>query len=299
LDKNKPFIVACIPAYNEEKSIAGVIVRAMNYVDRVIVCDDGSTDMTGVIAERLGAEVIRHERNLGYGAALTSLFRRAREVDADVMVVLDADGQHDPDEIPRLIKPVLDGESDIVSGSRFLSEENDIPSYRRWGINRITKLANFTSYEGITDAQSGFRAYGKKAIHSIIPVEQGMGASVEILMRAKDAGLRVKEVPVKVNYDVEEPSTHNPLYHGVDVVLSIIKHYSIRHPLLFYGVPGFLALVLATVFWVWTLQTFAATRQVITNIALMAIGATMIGLMLLTTAMILWVLVSVIRERVY
>ena len=299
MDKNKPFIVACIPAYNEEKSIAGVIVRAMNYVDRVIVCDDGSTDMTGVIAERLGAEVIRHERNLGYGAALTSLFRRAREVDADVMVVLDADGQHDPDEIPRLIKPVLDGESDIVSGSRFLSEENDIPSYRRWGINRITKLANFTSYEGITDAQSGFRAYGKKAIHSIIPVEQGMGASVEILMRAKDAGLRVKEVPVKVNYDVEEPSTHNPLYHGVDVVLSIIKHYSIRHPLLFYGVPGFLALVLATVFWVWTLQTFAATRQVITNIALMAIGATMIGLMLLTTAMILWVLVSVIRERVY
>jgi len=137
-------VVAGIPAYNEERSIARVIVKAMNYVDRVIVYDDGSTDMTGEIAERLGAEVIRHERNLGYGAALASLFRRAREADADVLVVLDADGQHNPDDIPRLVKPVLDGESDIVCGSRFLSEENDMPSYRRWGINRITKLVSFT-----------------------------------------------------------------------------------------------------------------------------------------------------------
>ena len=92
MDKDKPFIVACIPAYNEEKNIAKVIVKAMNYVDRVLVCDDGSTDMTAEIAKRLGAIVIRHERNLGYGAALASLFRKAREADADVMVVLDADG---------------------------------------------------------------------------------------------------------------------------------------------------------------------------------------------------------------
>jgi len=294
---SKPFIVAGIPAYNEERSIARVIVKAMNYVDRVIVCDDGSTDMTGEIAERLGAEVIRHERNMGYGAALASLFRRAREADADVLVILDADGQHNPDDIPRLVKPVLDGESDIVCGSRFLSEENDMPDYRRWGINRITKLVNLTSYEGITDAQSGFRAYGRKAIHAIMPVEQGMGASVEILMKAKDAGLRMKEIPLKVNYDVEEPSSHNPLYHGVDVVMSIVKHLSIRHPLIFYGIPGFLALVVAGFFWVWTLQSFAATRQVITNVALIAIGATIVGLMLLTTSIILWVLVSVIRER--
>ena len=295
--EDKPFIVAGIPAYNEERSIARVIVKAMNYVDKVIVCDDGSTDMTGEIAERLGAEVIRHERNMGYGAALASLFRRAREADADVLVVLDADGQHDPDDIPRLVKPVLDGECDIVCGSRFLSEKNDMPGYRRWGINRITRLANLTSYEGITDAQSGFRAYGWKAIRAIMPVEQGMGASVEILMKAKDAGLRMKELSVKVDYDVEEPSSHNPLYHGVDVVMSIVKHLSIRHPLIFYGIPGFLALVVAVFFWVWTLQSFAATRQVITNVALIAIGATIVGLMLLTTSIILWVLVSVIRER--
>ena len=293
----KPVILACIPALNKERTIAKVVVKASKYVSKVIVVDDGSTDMTGEIAEKLGAEVIRHERNMGYGAALASLFKRAREIDPDAMVTLDADCQHNPDDIPKLVNPILDGEADIVIGSRFLGEENnEMPKDRRMGIKAITKLTNAGSYREITDAQSGFRAYNRKAIRSIMPTEQGMGASAEILIKAKDAGLRIKEVPVKINYNVEEPSTHNPIYHGVDVVLSIVKHYSIRHPLLFYGVPGFLALMLAIFFWVWVLQTFAATRQVITNIVLIAIGATIVGLMFLTTAIILWVIVSVIRE---
>ena len=115
-------------------------------------------------------------------------------------------------------------------------------------------------------------------------------------MKANERGLRVKEVPIRVSYDVKKPSTHNPLYHGLDVVLSIVKHMSIRHPLIFYGVPGFLALLVAIGFWIWTIQIFAFTRQVVTNIALVAIGATIVGLMLLTTAVILWVLISVMRE---
>ena len=148
----------------------------------------------------------------------------------------------------------------------------------------------------MTDAQSGFRAYGRKAIQLITPTEYGMGASTEILLKAKEKGLKIKEIPIKINYDVEKPSTHNPIYHGLDVVLSTIKHLSTRHPLLFYGIPGLIALLVAMAFWIWTFQIFAATRQVVTNIALAAIGATLFGLMLLTTAIILWVLVSVIRE---
>jgi len=293
----KPKIVAAIPALDEEKAIAKVVIKSMMHVDKVIVCDDGSRDMTGEIARRLGAEVIRHDRNMGYGAALASLFERAREMGADVMVTLDADMQHNPEDIPRLVKPILNGEADIVVGSRFLDEgDKEVPKGRRFGIKVITKLANAASYKELTDAQSGFRAYSRKAIELITPTEQGMGASTEILLRAKEKGLRIKEVPIKVNYDVEKPSTHNPLYHGLDVVLSTVKHISIRHPLLFYGFPGALALVIAIVFWIWTFQIFAATRQVVTNIVLIAIGATIVGLMLLTTAMILWVLVSVIRE---
>ncbi|MGC8935697.1 MAG: glycosyltransferase family 2 protein, partial [Thermoproteota archaeon] len=151
-------------------------------------------------------------------------------------------------------------------------------------------------YKEITDAQSGFRAYSRKAIHLIVPTEQGMGASTEILLKAKEKSLRIKEVPIKINYRVEKPSTHNPILHGVDVVLGTIKYMSINRPILFYGIPGATALLVAMFFWIWTLQTFAATRQVITNVTLVAIGATLVGLILFTTSVILWVLVSVIRE---
>jgi len=116
----KPLVVACIPAYNEEGSIAGVVVQARKYVDRVVVCDDGSVDLTGAIAEGLGAVVVRHGRNLGKGAALRSAFLRARELGADVVAMLDADGQHDPEEIPGLVEPILKGEADMVVGSRYV-----------------------------------------------------------------------------------------------------------------------------------------------------------------------------------
>ena len=292
----KPYIIAAIPAYNEERTIARVVIEAQKYVDKVIVCDDGSTDLTGEIAKRLGAEVIRHEKNIGYGGALSSLFKRAREINPDAMIVLDADLQHDPNDIPNLVSYILNGEADIVIGSRFLEKEATVPKYRKVGIKIITTLTKSSSYKEISDAQSGFRAYNRKAIHSIMPTEQGMGASTEILLKAKERGLKVIEVPVKINYNVEKPSTQNPIYHGLDVILSTVKHMSIRRPLLFYGVPGIISMLISLFFWVWTLQTFATTRQVITNIALMAVATTIAGLMLLTTAIILWVLVSIVRE---
>jgi len=290
-------VVSCIPAKDEEATIAQVMVRAMRHVDKVIVCDDGSTDMTGEIAKQLGGEVIRHDRNMGYGAAIATLFERAIEEDPDVVVTLDADGQHDPDDIPRLVEPILKGEADIVVGSRFLEAEDDkTPGYRKYGVKAITGLSGRATHVELTDAQSGFRAYSRKALPLVRPTEMGMGASTEIFLKAHEAGLRVKEVPIKVKYDRNSHNL-NPLYHGVDVVLSTVKQWSIRHPLVFYGVPGFASLVVASFFWFQTLETFVRTRAVITNVALIAVAATMVGLMLMTTAIILWVMVSVIRER--
>jgi len=139
----KVAVVVGIPAFNEEKTIAKIVLKAQEYADRVVVCDDGSTDLTADVAERLGAEVIGHEKRIGYGAALASLFRRARGIGPDVMVVLDADFQHDPAEIPRLVEPVLKEGVDIVVGSRFLSESGEgMPRYRKAGIKVITKLSN-------------------------------------------------------------------------------------------------------------------------------------------------------------
>jgi len=297
LNKGKWFVIACIPAYNEESTIAKVILETMKYVDKIIVCNDGSTDMTGEIAEKLGALVITHERNLGYGAAISDLFKEARKINADIVVTLDADGQHDPNDIPRLIKPIIEGEADIVIGSRFLTRESreEVPNYRKIGIKAITEIVKKASFEEITDAQSGFRAYNKKTLELIQLVEQGMGVSTEMLLKAKSKGLRVREVPIIVKYG--KKPRRNPVIHWLDVTLSTIKFMSIRHPLIFYGIPGVIALLTALVFWIWTLQIFTTTRQIVTNIALIAIGATIVGLMLLTTAMILWVLVSLIKER--
>jgi hypothetical protein len=123
-----------------------------------------------------------------------------------------------------------------------------------------------------------------------------MGASTEILLKAKEHGLRVKEIPIEIKYDIEKPSTQSPILHGLDVVLSTVKQLSIKRPLAFYGGPGMTALIVALFFWIWTLQIFASTRQVVTNITLIALGSTLIGLILLTTAVILWILISVVRE---
>jgi len=186
LHKPKKLIVAAIPAFNEERTIAKLVLEAQKHVDVVLVCDDGSTDSTAEIAERMGADVIRHDRNLGYGAALKTLFGVARELDADVLVTLDGDGQHDPCEIPSLVEPVLEDKADVVLGSRFLnSKENGVPRYRRWGIRLISKLTGAASNHTFLDAQSGFRVYGRKALIGLDLVENGMGSSVEILMKAK------------------------------------------------------------------------------------------------------------------
>jgi glycosyltransferase involved in cell wall biosynthesis len=292
-----PFVVACIPAFNEQSAIGGVLIRTKRHVDKVVVCDDGSKDLTGEIAKGLGAVIASHERNMGYGASISTLFSEALRLGADIAVTLDGDGQHDPEEIPRLIERLAVGDVDIVVGSRFLEQSSShAPRWRRAGIKLITELASNGSLE-LTDAQSGFRAYTRKALESIVLTEQGMGVSTEILLKAGVNGLKIAEVPVNITYG-KSSSTHNPVIHGLEVVLTTIKHLSLRKPLLFYGLPGLIALTTALFFWVWTLQIFAATRRVITNIALIALGSTLIGLMLMTTAVILWVMISIMQEKI-
>jgi len=288
-------VVACIPAFNEERTIAKVVMKARRHANVVLVCDDGSSDMTGEIAENLGAVVLKHEGNSGYGSALRTLFTEARRHNPDIVVTLDADDQHDPDEIPRLVEPIAKGETDIVIGSRFLGRSN-APNYRRFGVGMITRISNMSTKLDVTDAQSGFRAYSGRALESAIPTEMDMGASVEILEKASRAGLRVKEVPVYIRYDVAKPSSQNPLTHGIGVVMSVIKLMAIRHPLMFFGLPGAISFGTGMVFLLWTLDIFARTREIVTNIALAAIGATTVGLILLTAGIMLYVVVTVVRE---
>ena len=289
----KPLVVVGIPACNEERSIARVVLEAQKYAEVVVVCDDGSTDLTGKIAEKLGVVVVRHTENLGYGAAIQSLFEEARRFDADVFVTVDGDGQHDADLIPQLIKPILEGKADLATGSRFSGAAKvgnaGLAWYRRVGIQTITKLANSASRRKVTDAQNGFRAYGKAALERLRLNEDGMGVSVELLVKAEEEGLRLAEVPIRCNYlGVEKPSSHHPVRHGVSVVSSLVKLVVERRPLTFLGVPGVISLAVGVFFGVWMLQTYAATRQIVTNIALASIAFVMIGFFALSAAITLY-----------
>jgi len=192
--------VVCIPAYNEEIKIKEVVKKALPYVDKVIVCDDGSTDKTAVLAKKAGATVISHETNLGYGAAISTLFDYCRKNNAEIMVTLDGDGQHNPDQVPDLVNVILKHNVDVVIGSRSLRDDKDLPSYRRTGIKIITSTINSATNLKVTDSQSGFRAYSRTAIDLIHPSESGMSVSTEILLKISNNGLSMAEVPITVSY---------------------------------------------------------------------------------------------------
>ena len=204
-----------IPAYNEEKNIAGIITKLKKYTNDIIVCDDGSNDLTKEIAEGLGATVISHKTNKGYGAAINSLFLKAKELKTEVLVTFDADGQHRIEDIPIVTEPIKNNEAELVIGSRFLdTKSEDMPNYRKVGIKIITKVTNLSIKEKLTDSQSGFRAYSKKSLQEILPADEGMGVSTEILIKASNLELKIAEVPIQVHYG-EDTSTHDPVSHGI------------------------------------------------------------------------------------
>lgn len=236
-----PIIVACIPAYNEERRIGAVLEKTIGLVDEVLVCDDGSTDRTVEIAESLGATVIKHETNKGYGGAIKTLFNTASSMNADIAITLDSDGQHKPEDITRLVNHMVMNEVDIVIGSRFIESMTKFPLYRKIGIGIINKLTSNDSK--ISDTQSGFRAYSRNALQSLTLIEEGMGVSTEILLKAEKQGLAIGEVPIEVLYH-DDSSTHNPVAHGLSVVYSSLKHITVKQPFVLIGVPYIMCMML-------------------------------------------------------
>ena len=290
-------IIVGIPAFNEEKNIAVLITQLKKIADKIIVCNDGSTDLTSEIAEELGATVINHEKNLGYGAAIRSIFLKSKDLDVDILVTFDADGQHRIDDINKVINPIINGESDLVIGSRFLDESaKEVPRYRKAGIKLITKITNATIKKQLTDSQSGFRAYSKKVLNELNPSELGMGISTEILIKASAKNFRISEVPIKIVYD-GDTSTHNPISHGSSVLLSTIKFTSIEHPLKFYGIPSMIFFAIGLLFTSLSIEYYADIGRLNTNLTLIGAGSILIAVVLLLTGILLYSLVSVVREK--
>lgn len=235
-------LTVVIPAYNEAKMIADIVSGSLKYADEVIVVDDGSRDNTSFVAKAAGARVIRLPKNSGKGVALTLGLKTAAINGADVIVCLDGDGQHDPDEIPRVALPVIRGEADVVVGSRFLDSKGskEIPGYRQVGQTILTKATNMGAGKKmkITDSQSGFRSMSKNAVLKMDLTEEGMGIESEILIDASKLGLRIKEVPITCRYIGLDTSQMTPGKHGMSVLSSILRTVRDEHPMLYFGVGG-------------------------------------------------------------
>ena len=232
--------IAAMPVFNEEETIGSVILSCKPQVDTVFCVDDGSSDSSSRIARKLGAEVYHHRANRGYGGALKTIFNTAVERQSRALVILDSDGQHEASDIPKLLAPILADEADVVIGSRFVDGggAESMPAYRALGIKVITAASNLSSDLNIKDTQSGFRAFGPRALQRLNFDHDGMESCLEILNACDDLQLRVTEVPTKIRYDVPKGSRYTALSHGFTVFSFALISLSQKKPLLFFGIPG-------------------------------------------------------------
>lgn len=299
-------VLVGIPAYNEAETIGDVVTQADEYADHVLVVDDGSTDSTVERAESAGAHVLRHKNNSGYGAALRTIFEEAHRKDADHLVVLDADAQHDPGDIRKLVRERERTGADMVIGSRFVGgSKTKLPLYRRLGLELINvmtnvSLTNLTPSSWIRDTQSGFRAYGNRAIAVLAEsgnIGNDMDASTDILHTAARNGFEVREVETTIRYDVDDANSYNPLVHGLILVSNLLRTVEREHPILLMGVPGFLLLTVGLFFGYLLVLNFVQTGLFPLGTATATSFFVIIGLFTCFTSIILHSLNVHLKER--
>jgi len=272
-------IVVLVPAYREELTIASVVMLAKKHASRVIVIDDGSPDRTRELAEMAGAEVISHEVNKGKAAALMTGFARARQLAPKCTVTLDGDGQMDPALIPVVSKPVLEGKADLVIGSRYIqSKDTDTPQHRRAGQKVLNRATSMGSTVDVTDSQSGYRALSAKAINSTNFNSDRYNIESDMISYFSDLGLQITEVPVTVRYDVPDGHKQKPLRHGLSVLGGVVTYIGYRRPLILFGIPGIIFLVvgfivcLATFMEVRIMFDWTLVSQGVAGIAILGTG---------------------------
>ncbi len=270
-----PGAIVVIPAYNEDRFIGSVVLKALEFVDTVLVVDDGSTDNTALVARAAGAVVIKHPVNGGKGIALETGLRAAQVLAPQVVICLDGDGQHCAEDIPAVAHPVLAGQADLVVGSRFLGRQSNIPNYRIVGQHILTLVTNLFSGIKLTDSQSGFRAFSPRLLKLAAWQASGFAIESEMQFLVREGGLTIMEVPITCIY--AEPAKRNPVVHGLEVLNGIIELTSQVRPLLFFSVLSLALLIPGCLAAAGVVQVFNETGQVAPGTALVAVLFSIVG----------------------
>lgn len=279
-------VLAAIPCYNEERFIGSVVLKTRQYIHQVLVIDDGSADQTAHVAEAAGAVVIKHQRNSGKAEALNTAFAAASALGVDILVVLDGDGQHRPDEIPALVQAVLDEEADIVIGSRFLKDaQGDIPNVRRAGQQLLTTATNIGSGVAVSDSQSGFRVFSRRAIQMLTFRERGFSVEAEMQFLAAEHNLRVVERPITAVY--ADPPKRNVFGQGFTVLNGVLRLIGQHRPLLFFGAPGLVLFLMGMALGAYVVQIYFETRQLAVGYTVLTVLLAEAGLLSLFSGLLL------------
>jgi glycosyltransferase involved in cell wall biosynthesis len=286
-------VIVIIPAYNEAHSIEDIIHKTREFSTLIIVVDDGSNDGTSDLCRSLNVRVIRNSRRMGKGIALKRGIIEAIRYDPDIVVTLDADGQHDPFDLPKLLEPILNSEADIVIGSRYFNAAmRELPYRRRIGLSIINRLNALLTRTSVKDSQSGFRAYDKNVIEKIVGyTSTGYGVETEQLALADSYGFRIVEVPVKIRYyGLKKTSNKNSYLHGGTIIFTIIRILFEKKPLTLFGLLGVALLVGALGTGTQMLVLFNDTRYFSIPLGLLTLGLVLCGAFLLLVAVIFYTL---------
>lgn len=291
-------VLALIPCFNEEATIASLVLKAKRYVNTVLVIDDGSTDETSFIAQEAGAKVLNHNKNKGKAAAIKTGFLYALEHGYEYVITLDGDGQHHPEEIPLLLNKMINGNVDIAIGIRYGSS-TEMPWWRKIGKRVLDYATSFGNGGFLTDSQSGFRAFNTKALQKITPRLRGNEFSIESeqLIRAYDYGLSVGNARISCRYNgLGSTSTKRSASHGFSVLSYVIWLVAEKRPLLFIGVPGFVFVILGLATGIYTLQLYNQTQVFIIPYAIIVSIFIMLGSLAMFMGLVLNVLPSIIKR---
>jgi glycosyltransferase involved in cell wall biosynthesis len=283
--KDQGPVVAVIPAYDEERFIGSVILRAKKLVDKIIVVDDGSVDATAEIAQAAGAIVMKHDRNQGKGVALNTGFCYARTLEPAMVITIDADGQHVPEEIVKLSAPILEGRADMVVGSRYLEKTSRVPLARVWGHRLFNLMTGQASGVALSDSQSGFRAFSRHALDVISFASDGFSVESEMQFLASEQKLNVVEVPITIHYD-DKPK-RSVVVHGLMVLNGLLHLVGQYRPLLFLGLTGLILIIIGLAWAVPIIHIYRTTRVIPLGYLLISTSLSLGGLFSLFTGIIL------------